>query len=658
MASTDPAKDDDLKAKPSADLIRKRWEDGSDDLKVERREWWVNSCFLAGEQWIAWDRHRGNVVELSRDPSRTRIVFDRVGPNMDSLMGRLTAKPLRFESKPTASDDATVAAAKLAENVLNTSHDEQEWEEVRAKEILDAYQGATSLVYLEWDPTKGEVLEFDEGTERVVGTGEIELCARAVTEFCLQPQIRDPYDTQWWCTGVAMARTEAKRRYKMKDLPPADAGIGKSALQARVHTESGGSPYNDSCLVITCWQIPKDGAKGWVATAIGDELVDGPHDWPYPFDEPNFALFTQTMTTHRWQGRTVLTKVQQPQVAYNAIQSAIVEACKLAGNSRIAIDEMSVGITDELTDEPGEMLVYSSSSGQKPYWLTAPGPTRGLVVTAENVDHIISDLMAVHDISRGDINVNRTPSSSIAQLSEKDDTPLGRFAHNQATGWGRLARLILKTYEAKVTESRTVQIMARGREAVATQKWNGKMLRGQTNVSVPLEATKPYSRVAARQAAIEMYQIVPPGTISPVKLLELMGEDPDDALESLDPDAAKAKRENVMMAAGEVAMPAPFDDHAKHISEVNAFRKSAAYEQLPPEFRQLVDMHAKAHETLHAEEMANQMGQEMAIPGSSARPQANAPVGSVIPLPIGQRRALGPAGAQQAPPLPAMPAGG
>lgn len=645
----------DLKAKPTAALIRRRWEEGSEELKEERRNWWTNCCFLAGEQWIKWDRYRGTVVEMERPAGKARIVVDRMGPNMDSLLGRLTGKQLRFENKPTASDDATVAAAKLGENILNTAHDEQGWEEIRAAEILDAYQGAVSMVYLEWDPTKGETLEYDEGSERVVGTGEIELCERAVTEFCLAPGVRDPYKTPWFCTAVAMGRHDAKRKYGLKELPPADAGIGKSALQARIHVESGGSPYNDSCLVITCWQMPSEKAKGWVATAIGDQIVDGPHDWYFPFDEPNFALFTQTKTTHRWQGRTVLTKVQHPQIVYNAAWSAMAEHAKMASNNRIAIDELSYELTDQLTDQPGEFMVFSASSQHRPDWMIAPPAPRGLREIVEMADAAISDLMAVHDISRGDVNINRTPSSSIAQLAEKDDTPLGRFAHNQSVGWARLGRLILKTYEAKASESRTVTMLAEGRQAVATRKWNGKQLRGQVNVSVPLDVTKPFSRVAARQAAIELWDRLPPGTLSPQQLLALMDIDPEDSLEMLDPDAGKAKRENVMMANGEVAIPAPFDDHAKHIAEHNAFRKGSAYEQLPEELRTLIDLHVQAHSTAVAEEAAGQMVREMSFPGASALPRGDAPIGSVIPLPVAQRQAGQEAGPPS--PMPALPPG-
>lgn len=629
--------EDDLKSKPTAQIIRRRWEEGSKDLVDARRNWWVNACFMDGDQWIRWDRYNAAVVQQAQDISRTRIVVNRMAPAMGSLMGRLTAKPLRFEIRPTAADDATVAGAKLGENVLNTTHDEQDWERERAKEILDAYLGGCSIVYFDWDPNAGETVEVDEGGDRIVGTGEIELCALPVTDFVLQPGVRDPYKSAHWTSGVAMPCIDAQRRYKLKDKPGADAMIGKSALMQRLVNESGTGFTNDCCLVLTSWQPPGDNRKGWVTTVIGEEVVDGPHPWPFPFETPNFALFVQTEKTSRWPGRTVLSDVVDIQVAYNCVMSANVEAAKLAGNARIAIDDLSIDLMTELTDEPGEIIRYSSA-GNKPEWMVAPGPTRGLLTIADVLDAKINDALAVHDISRGDVNVNRTPASTIAQLAEKDDTPLGRFAHDQSAGWSRLGRLILQTYEEKVSESRTVATLSQGRQAVATTKWTGARLRGQTNVNVPLEVTKPFSRVAARQSAIELWdrKIIQ----DPLKMAELMGEDPDDWLETLDPDVAKAKRENVKMAAGEVMIPAAFDDHAKHMAELNAFRKSAAYEESDPSIKWIIDMHAKAHETSLHEEAGIQMAKAQALPGSEQLPQADAPVGSRMPPTFNQQQAL------------------
>jgi hypothetical protein len=113
------------------------------------------------------------------------------------------------------------------------------------------------------------------------------------------------------------------------------------------------------------------------------------------------------------------------------------------------------------------------------------------------------------------------------------------------------------------------------------------------------------------------------------RLLELPNA--GELMAELDADAAKAQRENFLMEQGNVELPEPFDDHAKHIAEHNRFRKSAAYQQAEPGAREVMDAHVKAHETLAAEEAVNQQQLDMQHPGASTLPQENEPMGSNVP---------------------------
>lgn len=644
---------DDLTKEPTAAAIKKRWDDGEDDVADAARTWWINESFLRGEQWIRWDKWDRRIVSQRPEVLRDRWTINRLRPAFNGLLGRLTGKPLRFEDKPTAADDATVAGAKLGENLLNTTHDVQNWEQIRAAAIRDTYCGGVSMIYLDWDPSDGEVLEYDEATERIVGTGEIKLCELPVTDFRLAPGVRAPgYQSPYWISGVAMPIDEAKRRYKLKQRPEPDATMGRSALQMELLRRAGRAD-SQSCLVLTYWQPPSGNTKGWVATVIGEKLVDGPHPWPFPFNELNFALFHQD-EQKTWTGGTVLSDCIGPQFAYNCLWSASVEQAKLAGTPYLAMDTITADANEDIDDEPGHRLLYEPGSNP-PSWVVPPGPGRGNLTLISELDRILDDILANHAISRGDVNVNRTPASSIAQLAEKDDTPLGRFSHNQAEGWSRIGRLILKTYEDKVSETRELRVSA-GKTTIATTKWNGKMLRGQTDVTVPLEVTKPFSRVAARQSALELWdrKII----TDPIRIAEMMDEDPDDWLDTLDPDVARAKRENAAIMVLEVPTPEAYDDHPKHIAEHNAFRKSAAYDKADANVRWIMEQHLKAHEVMEHEQMGQQIGRNIAIPGSANLAQADAPPLSQIPMPFAQRQALAalPAGAGM-PPMPAGPPG-
>ncbi|MER3461443.1 MAG: hypothetical protein C4303_10390, partial [candidate division GAL15 bacterium] len=74
-----------------------------------------------------------------------------------------------------------------------------------------------------------------------------------------------------------------------------------------------------------------------------------------------------------------------------------------------------------------------------------------------------------------------------------------------------------------------------------------------------------------------------------------------DIVEAVDPDIAKARRENHMLAQGIPTPPDDFDNHSVHIKEHNDFRKSARYALLPPDIKGDITTHIQAHETLAAE---------------------------------------------------------
>jgi hypothetical protein len=80
-------------------------------------------------------------------------------------------------------------------------------------------------------------------------------------------------------------------------------------------------------------------------------------------------------------------------------------------------------------------------------------------------------------------------------------------------------------------------------------------------------------------------------------------------------------------------MPAEFDDHARHIAQHNKERKTPAYEMATAEVRQAIDLHVQAHQTIAAQEAAQQLQMQQQMPGSEMLPQANEAPGSMVPPP-------------------------
>src|SRR5207302_1432884 len=117
------------------------------------------------------------------------------------------------------------------------------------------------------------------------------------------------------------------------------------------------------------------------------------------------------------------------------------------------------------------------------------------------------DIMFVHATSRGEASFDRASGQALALLAEKDDSPLGLMAFEESQRWSEIGSYVLRVYERKVGETRTVQVQPRLAQPgqVRQSKWSGKKLKGQTRVVVPLETTLPTSQAAMQAFARDLY---------------------------------------------------------------------------------------------------------------------------------------------------------
>lgn len=603
--------------------IRSKYTEASRYFRRDQYEYNVNSAFVSGNQWIWYDTQRQTVQQLPRDPARTRVTMNRLRPASRHIIARLMSKSLAFEVPPTDSDDATTRGALTAKSVVQDIHKSHQWEDIKEQTAWNMWLGGTAGVCVDWDPAKGTQLgQTDSG--RSYGTGDLCETQLSILEMLWEPGARDAEKAYWWMRAQALAPEEVKRQYGLDYLPQADAtGVGTPFTQSLMRQDRGDSPL-DLCLVLTLYMRPhKQNARGTVATVIGGKFIGEPKPWPFPWkDRLNLVVFRETKVPTRATGETVLSSAVSVQAAYNASWSNIIEHLKNAGNARMLIPETALDGVDELSDLPGEIVLYNAASGGKPEYMSPPPLPQWVIEQPERLAQQMDDILGLHDVSQGKAPRNIESGVGISVLVEQDSTPIGQMTRELARGFERIAYLCLKLYESKVIEPRTAVIRAPGQSAPETVKWSGADLAGQCNVEVPIDQVMPRSRTAMLAFARELWDrkiLSTPEQFAKVADLP----DQDHLLESIDPDAAKAMRENHDMSIGEVPVPAPYDNHQTHINRHNVFRKTRAYETLSEEQRQVVDQHVQAHETLAAEAMGRQVAAMNVHPALGGAPNQN-----------------------------------
>lgn len=627
---------DDLGAQPVAPagqdlaaMVRRRWDEGGRALMVPRKDYWINLAFYLGEQWLWWDDTRNMVDRLPMawsplGPGRAHLVINRIRPNMNILLGRMLRAKLAFEVPPSAGSDGVMLGARTAQKVLEAYHRDQDWESIRHDELAASFYGGTSAVMLEWDGTRGTELQYDAQTDQVTGTGDAYLRALNVNEFVLEPGVRKGDEARWAIVGIATQVEAAKEQYRLSWMPRPDTGAIRTPVHLQMLAASGKPGGNDQCLVLSLYERPHPGCRqGRYAIIINDRVVYS-GSWPFPFKELNVHAFRQGRIDGKWFGTTFLNDAIKLQFAYNHARSVLQEHLKTIGNMRIVAPRGSF-TEDDFTDQAGDILWFQpDNSGAVPQYMAPPNLARWVSAEPENLRAELDEIMHIGDVSRGK-GFDRASGQALALLGEKDETPLGVMAHEQSAQWGKIGSQVLKLLEAKGGEKRRVTIpLVKG--IAESMEFTGEMLRGQTTATVPLDAVmaKPAAAREAFWRDLWDRKII----TDPRRYARGVGLPPEDFEELLDPDAARAHRENYRMMQGIVEIPEDFDAHDIHMAEHNRFRKSDEYKFAGKDARSIIDDHIKFHEKLIHQEMADQVQRAQQNPILPTIPQANEPPGA------------------------------
>lgn len=638
------------------------YQKGLQAQRYANSNFWANSAFIRGDQWIHFNRITRRLEEVPDDGERVRATINRLWPDSRTIISKLLQRRLVFEVNPNSSDDVAIQGSKIGEAILDAVKTEHRWEDVRESVGWSLWKGGTAAICVDWNPTKGKPTALaDDG--RTLPSGDTEETALSLAEFVIQPGARKAEEAQWWIKAQALPPEQVKEMFGLTKDPDADATTGLSSLerslvQANIFGDTTTShAVIPLTLVLTYYERPsKNNKDGKVQIVVNNKTVWGPKPWPFPFvDYLNIATARETIVENTWMGETVVTIARPVQAAYNAAWSNILEHADVAGNARMLVPQSAIELADQYSDQIGEQVPYMDGM-DTPKWLEPPQLPAWLLQMPTQLRDEIDNILGVHDVSRGQAPVNIESGYGLAVLAEQDSTPIGKMSNSMADMFSRVGSMVLKIYEAEVKETRTAVISMPGMPPEST-KWTGKDLGGQTEAVVPIELVAPRSRAAQAQFAEKALQM---GLITSIEELTRLAEAPGERemIDAVRPDVARARRENSSMYQGVVAMPENFDDHQIHINEHNAFRKTARYETMDAKNKHIFAAHVQAHETLAAEEAGAQERRAQAGQALASSPKADGsesiPTGP-MPMPPGAPAPqTGPPGAA---PEPSMLAG-
>lgn len=605
-----------MDAKPfTAATVRDAWNRGMKATRRERQTAVLNQCFLLNQHWNYWNKASGRLEEIPRNPERVRVTVAKIGPDSDRIIAKLTSRPLIWEVPPKSADDAAIQSSRTAEAALAEVARQQGWEEIRLEHAHVTWAGGVGAIAIEWDTSVGTPIAMrPDGT--MVHTGDAKLSVLSLHEIACEPGTHDIRKGKYWIRGVALPPETVKEMYGLADKPEADARATESVVRYQDTERGSDVPMT---MVYTYFERPMNGSPGRTATVVGETVVqDGP--WPFPFtDRLNIAICKVKPIHGRWFGHTPVTDAVPVQTALNASWSSIVEHMKQAANARLWVPYGTVEDIEDLSDLAGEAVSYNPINGMRPTYESPPSMPDWWIRQPDMLGAQMDNILGQKEVSRGGAPAGIESGIALSILAENDDTMIGRFGRNMGDMWGDIGSMYLQLCEAYVKESRSAMVVMPNTKIPEAVRWNGDSLNGHTTAWVPTDAIAPRNRSAQQAYAFQLYDR---GIIQSAQELAKVADlpDADDLLAGIDPDTARANRENAHLAAGHPRTVDIIDDHANHIMIHRNFMRSERYEQLPMEVQDLIRQHSTAHEIYAAEQAANQGFAASVSPMAAALP--------------------------------------
>lgn len=618
---------------PEAQDVIDKWGQGTDAVRQELHDYYLNYHFIEGHQWIFWNGERRVLDQVPRDPERVRLTINRMRANSRTVMGKVMQRQLTFEVLPTDADDSHIRGAKLGESLLENLRIHHGWEQMREMLNWAVWKGGTAALSIEWDPEAGDPAASPDDTGGVQRKrGDIKGQVLNLSQFTTQPGTEDGERAYWWIKLDLMPPPEVQIMFDLKEEPPADGATTTTPFLLKLNSD-GNDSTTPLTQVYTYFERPNSKNKKGCIKKVVDGRCVWKGDWYFPWeDRLNLVIARETMMENRWTGSTVVTDGRPIQTAFNQSWSNIVEHMKRAGNARLAMPQSAVDMMDDLSDLPGDVMPYPDGA-QSPEWKSPPQMPQWWVDQPDKLAQELDDVMGVHQVSRGDAPVNIESGYGLSILAEHDSTPTDRLLKEIASAFSKYASMALKLYEAEVTHKRKTIVQVPG-QAPSTLSWSGEDFRGQTTAIIPEDAIIPRSRAALQESGRQMVEM---GFITNMADYAYFTEMPSSryVLEALNPDVARARRENAGFATGRQAVPYQWDSHELHIMEHNRYRKSVDYDLLSDEHKKVIELHIQAHVTMAAEAVGEQQTREaIGGPGLAAAPTAAGPAGDPMMNPI------------------------
>ena len=628
--------------------LRRLHQQGKSARKRFEATWAMNLAFAEGEQWVAY---AGNgLARPVLDPNRVTLTDNRILPAIRREVAKLTKQRPTFRARPRTAGDDDMAAAELAEQVL-----EFHWEHLRLpthfpRALLWSRACCAGFLKVTWDRSLGDGVDVlvgpdgqpvtgsdgrpitldidpeqlaaqmglppDAVSKRRVNQGDIRIVVRSPFQIVIDPLAETLEEAEWLIEEAVVSVDYVADRYGRTIEPNTTASPG--VVQGQLNPATGSDAYKGVKLM-EIWRRPCGRyPNGYTATWTERELLE---ESDRPFDPMPYVMFSGIALAGRFWGTCVAEQLRDLQIERNKTISQLAENRNRIANPKLMVDRTAVGDREEFEADwstPGIPL-YVDPTSQDPYpkFLQPPEMPQYVDRLIDRQEQAIQEVSGQHDVSSAQVPPGVTAASAINLLQEQDDTMLGPAITDMAAALGDLARKILRLTARFYDDQRTIALASEN-DGWKVFDLKGAMLRDHTHVECMVDSLIPRS-TAAKQAFMESMLTTFLQNGVPLRernlaryFRDLQIGGAEHLVDEVSRNEAQIQRENSLLSQGQAIPVNNYDDDDAHIEGHEDFQRQPRYQRFPDPIKALFEQHVAAHRQRQADEQLAEMQVQMA----------------------------------------------
>jgi hypothetical protein len=549
--------------------------------------------------------------------------------NYRFIHSQLSANPPSVVPRPTSSDSSDKRKADAADRLVRYGQRKYQLQEVTDLVSANTLGYGTGFAKTIWDPDRGEIVDFDEGTGVLTMEGDISISVPSPRDVWFDPDAARWTDVKYVFEKIMMPWDEALFRFGAEQ----EKVLKKFRVEQSDQTGSSttGSRYDglerkfyDVVEVYQYWEtgLPYNGQLGRFVycTREGDLLcplranpfrfgaprdrgVDLPGDSSSTKRTPERAalpyhVFTDIDVPGRVWGRSTVAYTAPLQDVHNRLVNVMIDCLQAHGVPRLLIHADCEIADDSVTNSPWDIVKWSGNrepTFQAPMQLPPAMPQ-----ILQLSERGINDMSGVNDSMFG--KQEREQSGFSMQYATNQGNMIRRRLFNKYVLFVEsMFKAYLNLVRKHWDETRTIWVLGK-EQAFESVDLRGSDIDGGFDLVVEYGASLSLDPTARREEIITLMPLFEKAGMDPSVLMSHLKLNELEDLYDVNDRPGQRQHEEFqqIIETGKQVQPREMQDHAKRLIYCYQYVESSEFKYLAPKLQVLIEEHIKAREVLAA----------------------------------------------------------